>query len=97
MTGPLTEWFPSTVKPALPGWYNVKCANGSNRFECYEGKDGRVNGMRFWDGSKWLFRPNGNATNFGEVGWLNDYWRGLTEPAKHGEAVIETKRRGKKT
>jgi hypothetical protein len=92
----LTDWFSSSINPTLCGWYNVKCANHKTRFESLSGRDGGVSGMRYWNGSKWLFKPGGRASNFGEVGWVNDYWRGLVEPPTSSKDAAKAVRRESK-
>ena len=65
-----TNWYPSTIKPARKGWYEIKWPSGNVR-------------MRYWNGMEWVFHPRGQLSMFDFLGTMG-YWRGLTEPYYKG-------------
>lgn len=69
-THDVTDWYPKTVKPATPGWYETS----------YAGLGIRV--MRWFDGNRWLIGPGieSKLCFFGMKG-CRDRWRGLRSPA----------------
>jgi len=61
----VTPWFPTSIRPHRPGWYEVRSIwlnPGS---------------MRYWSGMGWAIDSTGRSTGFGSGG---DEWRGLTIP-----------------
>ena len=58
-----TKWFPGTVKPVRPGWYEWK----------------NCSAMRFWGDNKWRDSTFSviASDRFRTYGLF--YWRGLTE------------------
>ena len=63
---PVTEWFPSEVKPSIVGWYERDW-------------QGAFDAADYWDGENWR-NGNDNNTYSNLIALNNKQWRGLTSP-----------------
>lgn len=74
-----TPWFESSVKPARPGWYEVRDKPGAFPYNSRSMK--RINGnSRFFNGEKWVAGWMGEFTSIFGC-WPNCHqWRGLRAP-----------------
>ena len=61
----LTPWYPASIKPHRPGWYEIRYTWQS----CPE--------MLYWSGRDWLVSPMSQCSIFG---WDGDEWRGQVSP-----------------
>lgn len=69
MKAKLTPWFSAKTPPVRVGWYDAQYCFGST-----------IPVERLWfDGKMWLFKKNGEQTDFGRHFLLEDKWRGLAE------------------
>lgn len=80
---PRTDWYPATIDPVRPGWYECRYF------------DGDIPQLFWFDGILWRHGPDGDTTYFGNGGQDADTesWRGLSDCAEAWIPVARRRRR----
>jgi len=67
---PRTDWYPATINPVHPGWYEFAYALIPIPGD-----------MKYWTGQKWMSYSFRTQTMHDFPIYDHDYWRGLAAPA----------------
>ena len=67
---PRTDWYPATINPVRPGWYEFAYAMLAVPGD-----------MKHWDGQKWTSYSFVTKSIYDFHMSGTDYWRGLAAPA----------------
>ena len=74
-----TPWYPGTLNPARPGWYECHYANTAKDQE-----SGAIV-MRLWDGERWWQPCEDGRILAASFGLRFDRWRGMATPNGGGQ------------